>query len=92
MQVKKLHEKQGIKPAAKYPCAEAGITALETQLRINYQPKEDDVMKIEGETPKEQAWRRNREILVVTPCVVWQAQETPLAPRVIEKGCQHKLC
>ena len=65
MQVRKLHEKQGIKPAAKQTSADARIAALEAKLRISFQPKEDNVNINEGATPKEPSWGRNRENPVV---------------------------
>ena len=60
MQIRKLQEQQGIKPAAKQKGADARIAALEAKLRISSQPEEGDIKKTKGETPKEPAWRRNR--------------------------------
>ena len=54
MQVRKLHEYQGIKPASK-PSAEAIIAAIETLFGVNSQPDEGDVMKKVVETPTEPA-------------------------------------
>ena len=65
MQVCKLLEQQGIKPATKQANADARIAALEAKLRVSSQPKEEDVKKKEGEIPKEPTWRRNRGTLVV---------------------------
>ena len=56
MQVRKLCEKQDIKPAKKHTSADARIAALEAKLRISSQLKEDDVKKTKGKTPKEPAW------------------------------------
>ena len=53
----------------KQTSSDAGIATLKTKLSINSQPKEGDVKKKEGETPKEQAWRRNRG----NPVVICQA-------------------
>ena len=65
MQVKKLHEQQGIKPVTKQIRAEARIAALKAQLGINSMLEEGDA-KQEGESPKEQGWGRNRGNPVVT--------------------------
>ena len=53
MQVRKLHEQQGIKPTVKQTSAEARIAALDAWLRIHSQPKEGDVTKKKEEGPKE---------------------------------------
>ena len=53
----------------KQPSAQARTAALETLLGISSQPKEVDVKKIEGKTPKEPSWRRNRG----NPVVMCQA-------------------
>ena len=52
MQVRKLLKQHGIKPAAKQTSADARIA----KLRISSQPKECDVKKTKGETPKEPVW------------------------------------
>ena len=44
IQVKKLHEQQGINQTS----AEAKIASLEAQLEISSQPKEGDVKKKDG--------------------------------------------
>ena len=63
MQVRKLHEQQGIKHAAKQTSADAMIAALLAKLMICSQPKESDIKKIEGETPQEPARGRTERIL-----------------------------
>ena len=60
MQVRKLHEQQGIKPATKHTNAKARIAALEAQLMINSQPKEGDAKQKDGETPREPERGKNR--------------------------------
>ena len=60
MQVRKLCEQQGIKPAVKQTSADARISVLEAKLGITSQPVQGDVNKKEGETPKEQKCGRNR--------------------------------
>ena len=59
MQVRKLHEQQGIKPTAKQTSAEARIAALKVQLGINSQTKESDAKKKGGETFEEPVGGRN---------------------------------
>ena len=66
MQLHKLHEQQGIKPATKQTSADARIAALEAKLGIASQPKEGNAKKKEGEIPKEPAQGRNRRNPVVT--------------------------
>ena len=61
MQVRKLHEQQGIKQTS----TDAKIAAFKAKLRISSQPKEGDVKKTKWVTPEESAWRRNRGISVV---------------------------
>ena len=61
-----MARQQSIKPATKQPSAEARIAALEAQLRINSQLEESDIMKNEGESPREPAWVRNRGNPMVT--------------------------
>ena len=60
MQVRKLHEQQGIKPMVKQTSADARIAALEAKLWISSQPKEGNVKKMKGETPEESVQGRNR--------------------------------
>ena len=48
MQVQKLCDKQGIKPATKQMSTYDKITALEAKLGITSQPKGGDVKKTEG--------------------------------------------
>ena len=66
MQDRRQHEQQGIKPVTMQTSADASIAALEAKLGIRSQPKEGDVKKTEGETPKEPAWGRNRGNPVIT--------------------------
>ena len=66
MQVRKLHEQQGIKPTMRQTSADMRIAALEAKLGVSSQSKEGDVKKPEGETPEEPAWGRNRGKPVVT--------------------------
>ena len=66
MQVRKLHKQQGIKTAMKQTSTDARIAALEAKRGIASQPKEVDVKKKEGETPKEPKWGRNRGNSLVT--------------------------
>ena len=42
MQVSKLHEQQGIKPAVQMTSAKARISALEDQLKVNSKPKKKE--------------------------------------------------
>ena len=65
MQVKKMHEQQGIKLVMKQTSADARIAALEAQLRISSQPKEEEsnVRKKKGETSEEPAWGETEGIL-----------------------------
>ena len=79
MQVKKLHEMQGIKLAVKQTSAEARIIALEAQLGINSQPKKGDV-KLEGETPETSVGKNQRESCNNLQGIMWQLQETQLTP------------
>ena len=44
----------------KQTSTDARINALETKLGITSQPKENDVKKKKGETPKEPKWGKNR--------------------------------
>ena len=44
----------------KQTSTDARIAALKAKFGISSQPKEGDVKKNEGETPKEPMWRRNR--------------------------------
>ena len=60
MQVRKLQEQQGIKPAARQTSADATISALEAKLGIASQTKLGDVKEKVGETSKEPKWGRNR--------------------------------
>ena len=55
MQVSKLHEQLGIKPAMKHSSAEARTAALEAVLGINFQPKVGGVAKKKREAPKKLA-------------------------------------
>ena len=57
---------QGIKPTTSQTSTEARIAAHEAQLKISSQPRDGDVKKKEGETPRELAWGRNRGNPVVT--------------------------
>ena len=66
MQVRKLCEHQGIKPATKQTNADARIATFEAKLGIASQPKEGDVKKKEGETPKEPQWGKNWGNFAVT--------------------------
>ena len=62
MQMRKLHEKQGIKPAMKQTSAETRIIALEAWLRINPESKKGDV-KLKGETPKNQCGVKSKGVM-----------------------------
>ena len=66
VQICKICEQQGIKPAMKQTSTDARIAALEAKLGINSQLKEGNTKKKKGEAPKEPAWRRNRWNPVVT--------------------------
>ena len=66
MQVRKLREKQGNKPAMRQTKTDARIAALEAKLGIASQPKQGDVKKKVGEAPKELTWGRNRENSAMT--------------------------
>ena len=69
MQIRKLQEQQGIKPAAKQTSTATRIAALEAQVGISSQPEEGDVKKKEGETPEEPAWEKK----MGNPAVTCQA-------------------
>ena len=66
MQVRKLHEQQGIKPTMKQTSVDTRIAALEAKVGITSQPKKGDVKKKEGETLEEPKWERNSRNPVVT--------------------------
>ena len=55
MQVCKLHEQQGIKPAMKQTIADARIAALKAKLGASSQPEKGNAKKKMGELCKEPA-------------------------------------
>ena len=50
------------KPASKQLSAETRTFILETQLRVNSDPKKGDIMKKEEETPIEPAWKKQMKL------------------------------
>ena len=92
MQVIKLHEQQGIKPATMHTNAEARIAVLEAKLRISSPPIDGDVKKTVEETPEEPVWWRNRGNPVVNHQALGSMQGTWLTPRVLKGGPQYELC
>ena len=64
MQIRKLHEQQGIRLAARQTSADARIVVLDAKLMVRSQPKEGDDKKMKGETPEESAWKETEAILL----------------------------
>ena len=48
VQIRKLHEQQGIKPTYKQQSADARIAASEARPRVNFHTGEKDVIKLDG--------------------------------------------
>ena len=88
MQLKKLQEKQGIKPAMKQ---NSMTIALEAQLRINSQPKKGDV-KLEWDTSKIPIKENQRESCNTLQDIGWPLQRTKLTPRTTKRYKVNVMC
>lgn len=84
-----MQEQQDMKPAYKQPSAKVRVAAIKAELRVDSQPDDGNIMRSEGETPIDPAWRRNRGSHGYMPDIKWHVQGTWPTLSVIERRHKH---